>query len=84
MKLRHLLLPLFVFSTGLWAEPQEKVSASSSKPDYSQEAVVFEQFSSKIKCENDGTSSREDSARIRIQSDAGVQQIGRASCRERE
>src|SRR5439155_19949520 len=46
------------------------------KPDYSQEAFVMEQFIRKVKLENDGTSVREDSARVRIQSDAGVQRYG--------
>ncbi len=37
---------------------------------------MIEQFTQKEKFENDGTSVREDSARIRIQSEAGVQQYG--------
>ena len=45
-----------------------------AKDDYSQEAFVIEQFSRKHKFEKDGTSLREDTARIRIQSEAGVQQ----------
>src|ERR1700722_5932888 len=44
--------------------------------DHSQEAFVIEQFSRKEKFENDGTFSREDSARVRIQSEAGVQNYG--------
>lgn len=47
-----------------------------SKSDHSQEAFVIEQFSQKVRFENDGTSSREDTARVRIQSEAGVQQYG--------
>jgi hypothetical protein len=43
-----------------------------TKPDYSKEAFVVENTSAKIVFENDGTSTREASARIRIQSDAGV------------
>lgn len=46
------------------------------KTDRSNEAFVIEQFSRKEKFENDGTSSREDIARIRIQSEAGVQRYG--------
>jgi tetratricopeptide (TPR) repeat protein len=45
-------------------------------PDYSKEAVVLEQSSDKFKFQNDGTSSREINIRIRVQSDAGVQQFG--------
>lgn len=56
-------------------------AASSAKPrvseaDHSKEAFVIEQFSRKERFENDGTSFREDTARVRIQSEAGVQQYG--------
>jgi hypothetical protein len=47
-----------------------------TKPDYSKEAFVIEQTSTRIAFENDGTGTRESSARIRIQSDAGVQRYG--------
>src|ERR1700675_2481446 len=47
-----------------------------TKPDYSKEAFVVEQTSARIVFENDGTGRRESSARIRIQSDAGVQRYG--------
>jgi tetratricopeptide (TPR) repeat protein/transglutaminase-like putative cysteine protease len=46
------------------------------QPDYSKEAFVLEQSSDKFKFQNDGTSTREISMRIRIQSNAGVQQFG--------
>jgi tetratricopeptide (TPR) repeat protein/transglutaminase-like putative cysteine protease len=45
-------------------------------PDYSKEAFVLEQSSDKFKFQNDGTSSREVNMRVRVQSDAGVQQFG--------
>ncbi|MGH9758140.1 MAG: DUF3857 domain-containing transglutaminase family protein, partial [Candidatus Acidiferrales bacterium] len=45
-------------------------------PDYSQEPFVVEQYSTAVRFENDGTGVREQSARIRVQSDAGVQQLG--------
>jgi tetratricopeptide (TPR) repeat protein len=45
-------------------------------PDYSKEALVLEQSSDKFKFQNDGTSTREISMRVRVQSDAGVQQFG--------
>jgi len=48
----------------------------TSKADYSQEGFVIEQFSRKQRFENDGTSSREDTARVRIQSEAGAQRYG--------
>jgi tetratricopeptide (TPR) repeat protein len=46
------------------------------KTDYSQEAFVIEEDSTRIIFENDGTSVRESAARVRIQSDAGVQRFG--------
>jgi Domain of Unknown Function with PDB structure (DUF3857) len=46
------------------------------RPDYSKEAFVLEQSSDKFKFQNDGTSVRELSMRLRVQSDAGVQQFG--------
>lgn len=45
-------------------------------PDHSQEAFVFEQFNHKFKFENDGTYTQEEYARVRVQSDAGVQRYG--------
>ena len=48
----------------------------TAKADYSQEAFVVEQFSCKERFENDGNSSQEIAARVRIQSEAGVQQYG--------
>src|SRR6267154_6224756 len=47
-----------------------------ARPDYSKEAVVLEQSSDKFKFQNDGTSTRELFIRARIQSEAGVQQLG--------
>jgi tetratricopeptide (TPR) repeat protein len=46
------------------------------KPDYSREAFVSEQDITHVTFENDGTSTRESTARIRIQSGAGVQRFG--------
>jgi tetratricopeptide (TPR) repeat protein len=47
-----------------------------AKADYSQEGFVIEQFSRKERFENDGSSSKEDTARVRIQSEAGAQRYG--------
>jgi len=49
---------------------------ATAKADHAQEAFVIEQFSRNEKFENDGTSVREDTGRIRIQAEAGVQQYG--------
>jgi tetratricopeptide (TPR) repeat protein/transglutaminase-like putative cysteine protease len=47
-----------------------------SKHDYSQEAFVIEQYHSLYRFENDGTGKRETIVRIKVQSEAGVQQWG--------
>ena len=64
------LLFLSVISYG------QSSSASPPAADQSQQAFVIEEYSRKIKIENDGTSIREDTSRIRIHSDAGVQRYG--------
>lgn len=46
------------------------------KRDYSQEGFVVEQYRSSYRFESDGTGRRETVARIRVQSEAGVQQWG--------
>ncbi|HZZ17017.1 MAG TPA: DUF3857 domain-containing protein [Candidatus Sulfotelmatobacter sp.] len=46
------------------------------KHDYSQEGFVVEQYHSSYRFESDGTGRRETVARIRVQSEAGVQQWG--------
>lgn len=54
----------------------QKQSPKPDENDHSQEAFVIEQFSHKEKFENDGTALKEDVARVRIQSEAGVQKYG--------
>jgi tetratricopeptide (TPR) repeat protein len=50
--------------------------SGEAKHDYSQEAFVIEQYRSSYRFESDGTGRRETLARIRVQSEAGVQQWG--------
>ncbi|MGA9510071.1 MAG: DUF3857 domain-containing protein [Candidatus Sulfotelmatobacter sp.] len=50
--------------------------SEETKHDYSQEAFVVEQYKSLYRFENDGTGRKETIARIRVQSEAGVQQWG--------
>ena len=69
-------------------DPQQKAQSTDSKPqdipppktdpkpDYSQEAFVVEQYRSLYRFENDGRGRKETIARIRVQSEAGVQQWG--------
>lgn len=53
--------------------PAKPAPAAAPKPnDFSQEALVFDQLDTRIRMEADGTGTRETTARVRIQSDAGV------------
>ena len=45
-------------------------------PDYSSEPFVVEKYATRARFENDGTGTRDLTARIKVQSDAGVQQLG--------
>jgi Domain of Unknown Function with PDB structure (DUF3857)/Transglutaminase-like superfamily len=65
---------LVLASAAVAQAPPPKFAAAMA--DNSQEALVIEQFILKDKFENDGTSSREQIARVRIQSEAGVQRYG--------
>ncbi len=56
--------------------PDAPAKADETKHDYSQEAFVIEQYRSVYHFENDGTGKRETIARIKVQSEAGVQQWG--------
>jgi tetratricopeptide (TPR) repeat protein len=55
---------------------QTSPTNAPAKDDYSQEAAVIEEMSTKIAFENDGNSTREQTSRVRVQTDAGVQQWG--------
>src|SRR5208337_2675339 len=47
-----------------------------AKDDYSQEAGVVEEMSTKIAFDNEGNFTREQTSRVRVQTDAGVKQWG--------
>ncbi len=81
--MRHSLLA-FVFSCLLAASATSQQSsptapdstASAKAHDYAQEAFVIEQLHTRYRFEADGTGRKEVVARIRVQSEAGVQQWG--------
>src|SRR5580658_929345 len=58
------------------ATPAAAPNPEEPKRDYSQEAFVVEQYRSRYRFESDGTGRKETVARIRVQSEAGVQQWG--------
>ncbi len=47
-----------------------------AKKDYSKEAAVIEEMSTKLAFENSGSFTREQTSRVRVQTDAGVKQWG--------
>ena len=64
----------FLLASSLWAQP----STPSAKPsaDYSQEAFVTEHFIESFRFENDGTGREQIDARLKINSESGVQALG--------
>ena len=60
------------------SKPDDPAASKTEMPkhDYSQEAFVVEQYRSTYRFESDGTGRRETVARIKVQSEAGVQQWG--------
>src|SRR5579862_9624467 len=54
----------------------DKAANAVKGPDYSEESFVIEQMHSTYRFEADGTGRKETKARIRVQSEAGVQQWG--------
>ena len=81
---RNTLLVLFLSFTSVAqvlppppAPAEKPKEAASAKPaDYSQEASVIEKWRTSYYFNDDGTGRREQLARIKIQSEAGVQQWG--------
>jgi hypothetical protein len=69
----RLFIVFLAFALTIHSSHGQVSSKPDAKPDYSKEAFVIEQTSTRIVFENDGMGTRESSARIRIQSDAGVQ-----------
>ena len=63
-------------SAGTPAERAAESVTPAKKQDYPQESFVIEQMHSRYRFEADGTGRKETIARIRVQSEAGVQQWG--------
>ncbi|MGB6630752.1 MAG: DUF3857 domain-containing protein [Terriglobales bacterium] len=66
-----LTLAVLVTSHAQTSPPQ-----SPAKADYSQESAVIEEMASKVVFDNDGNSTREQTSRVRVQTDAGVKEWG--------
>jgi len=65
-----------VLAALLAGRAQTSPSHDPAKGDYSQEAAVIEEMATKIAFDNDGKSSREQTSRVRVQTDSGVKQWG--------
>lgn len=72
------LTPFFFISAALAQVPPPPVppAATQAAADHSQEAFVVEKMRTSYRFENDGTGKREVYARIKVQSEAGVEQWG--------
>jgi len=58
------------------AAPASTPAAPRNTPDYSQESFIVKSLATRARFENDGTGRIETTARIRVQSDAGVRALG--------
>jgi len=66
---------LLFFGVALLAQQVESKPADAAAA-FRDEAFVFEQLRTVVRFENDGSERREQTARVRVQSDAGVQRMG--------
>ena len=66
---------IFILCMPLAAAPQQQPATAQPHADYSREPFVIEQYFTTARFENDGTSERDLTVRIRVQSDAGAQQL---------
>jgi Flp pilus assembly protein TadD/transglutaminase-like putative cysteine protease len=67
---------LWLLSAALVIAQERVTKPSQSEPDYSQEAFVLEKLHTYVRLEDDGTGSRTQEMRLRVISEAGVQQLG--------
>lgn len=71
-----LLLLQFVLITSQIGRTQTSPTHTPATGDYSKEAVVIEEMITKIAFDDGGSSTREQTSRVRVQTDAGVKQWG--------
>lgn len=70
------LLPILIFSGCLMTSRNASAQATPPKPDFGGESFVIEQLKDEVAFNDDGTGQEDQVARIRIQSEAGVQRFG--------
>src|ERR1700746_3162745 len=71
-----LLAPLAAHHPETMPAAAAAAKAAEEKKDYSQESLVIEQVLTRFRCETAGTGRKETIARVRVQSEAGVEQWG--------
>src|ERR1700682_270103 len=76
MQFRAPILLLLVLCAALQTSHSQDNKKPDIDSDHSEEAYIVEEVLNQWNFENDGTSTRESIARLRIQSDAGVQRFG--------
>jgi tetratricopeptide (TPR) repeat protein/transglutaminase-like putative cysteine protease len=78
MSIRRRIYLLVVLWSALTAVNAQTLPSSSApgKADFSQDAAVIEEMSTTIAFDNDGSLTRVQSSRVRVQTDGGVQQWG--------
>ena len=74
--MRTVRLALLLTALTSLAFSQTPPTAPKGAPDYSQQAFVTEHYSESFRFENDGTGREQIDARIKVNSDAGVQALG--------
>ena len=74
--MRTFQLVLLSFVLIACARAQSPAPAAKPPADYSQHAYVTEHFSESFRFENDGTGREQIDARVKVNSDAGVQALG--------
>jgi TonB family protein len=75
-KIKCLGIEVLLSFSCLLAFTQTSSKKSDEGREFSQEGVVIENMETKVSFESDGSSTREQKSRVRIQSDAGVRQYG--------
>lgn len=81
-RLRAVALAAIFLGVALPAAPQKSTAAAPQKsaaaahPDYSHQAAVIQSIRTAVSFNNDGTGTRDTTARVRVQSNAGVQRYG--------
>lgn len=69
-------LRLSLILTVAFSAASAQSAGNPASPDFHKEGVVIEHSDTKIAFRSDGSSTREQNSRVRIQSDAGVQEYG--------